>query len=144
MKELANFLTLFNIIEDTTEVPGSININPDKAIQCARLALAGQYDLVEALTQLGEQIRKFRQIVRGLTFDMIESLESEKGFQQGKLNRMGTELHQLAAMICLRLDRLQDARHHLASALACNLNDQNTQFYFVEVYEKASDRKSVV
>ena len=134
---MTSFFDLFTIIEETNEVPGSINLSPDDAIYSAKLALNDKHDLAEALKHLEEQIRKFRQTVLGLSFNVIESIKSEKFFHADKLSRLGTELHQLAAMICMRLNRLQDAREHLMSALACDTHNQDTQFHFVEVYERS-------
>ena len=134
---MTTFLDLFNIIENTSEFPDRIETDPDKAIHFAKLAISGKYDLSESLNLLEEEIKKFRQIVRGLIFDVIKRFDNETQVPPGKLNRLGTELHQLAAMISMRLNKIGEARNHLMQALACDPHNQDTEFYFVEIYEES-------
>jgi len=132
------FLDLFNALEGD-DLPDDIRTDPDQAIQQARLALNGKYDLETALSQIDDQVQKLRKALRAVRFNMVKQINSERGIYPDKINRLGTELHQLAALMCMKQNRLQDARYHLMRALACDPGNKDTQFYFVQLYEQSSE-----
>jgi tetratricopeptide (TPR) repeat protein len=111
-----------------------IHIAPDPAIQAAKQALSGQGDVTGALRQIQEQIPKVRKILRGIRFDVIREVHSELGTSPNKMVRLAVELHQMAALLCMRQREWQQARDHLICAVACRPDDPDPRFYFVEIY----------
>jgi len=65
---------------------------------------------------------------------LIQEVRSELGWNPLKAKRLGSHLHQLAALLLMRLKRFEEARTHLVHALACFPEDSNPKFHFVELY----------
>ncbi|MES2107967.1 MAG: tetratricopeptide repeat protein [Bacteroidota bacterium] len=139
---MPDILDLFSTLEGWEDFPEQLLTSPDEPIRKARLALNGQYDLKDALTAISEQLRIFRQTWRAFKFDIVQPLNPSSDTSPEKFKRMGTELNQLAALLCMRLDDPGTARYHLMSALACDPDNADTAFYLVEFYEQAGEFKA--
>ena len=131
-------IDLFNVLESVDAPPNTIRLDPADALECASLALKGEYELAAALDKLNEQIRKFRQILRGVHFNQATATEGAGEDFPASLYWKGSELHKRAALICMRQNAMHDAGYHLLRALSCDPQDQDTRFHFVKLYKETS------
>jgi tetratricopeptide (TPR) repeat protein len=133
---VGTLIDLFSVLDglDKDRFPKQVAISPDPAIRTATLALRGLADPQAALAGLEEQIKLARIMMRSVRFDVVEHVDSKRGWSPQKIFSLGADLHRLSALLCVRLQRLDSARAHLLRAIACRPDDPNLAFHLVDVY----------
>lgn len=133
---MRNLLDLFSLLDgwDEASFPQALELNPDPAITAAKYALSGRGDIASALHIIEEQIDKARPVLRLMRFDLVQEVHAERGWSPDKARRLGSELHELAALLLMRLKRFDEARAHLIHSIACLPENPTPRFRFVELY----------
>lgn len=135
---MSKLMELFVVLDkcDLSHFPSGIQLNPDPAIQAARLALNGKEDSRAALRQVQEQIATYRSAKRAVDFDLVDLTQTLNLWPPEKLRQLGVDLHQYAARLNMLLTRWEEARSHLLQAVAINPQDPDPRSNFAELYER--------
>ena len=125
---------LFVVLDDVALEAGRIELAPDPAIGLAIAALGGRADRSEALSAIDAQIVRVRTMRRALLFDLVA--DHDPVAARKHVSSIGCRLHGLAAALQLQGGELDSAREHLIRGMACDPEDDDIRFRFVELYLK--------
>ena len=121
---------------DPDPPPEGVQMNPDPALQFARMALAGKKDRAEALKLLEKQINLLQPLLLLRDLDAIDETLSQNLRSKEVMHKLASELHMLAGLLSIQQAEWDLARSHLLAAVAAQPDNVNSRFHFVQFYQE--------